>query len=91
MSRLRHAHFRSHVRIAYRAITRHAHRTTVNGDDVKLCCRRSPSLLEHITAQSTKLRAAREAEAARKKSGKRGGKGAGPPPTAAEEDDDDDG
>ena len=41
-------------------------------DDVKLCCRRSPSLLEFISGQSDKLRASKEGgEEGRRKGGKK--------------------
>ena len=40
---------------------RHAKRTTVSVEDVKLCCRRTPSLLEFISGQADKLKAEREA------------------------------
>ena len=40
---------------------RHAKRTTVSAEDVKLCCRRTPSLLEFISGQVDKLKAEREA------------------------------
>ena len=42
-------------------IFRHAKRTTVSAEDVKLCCRRMPSLLEFISGQADKLKAEREA------------------------------
>lgn len=68
---------------------RHAHRTTVNADDVKLCCRRSPSLLEHISAQSARLRAAKEAQAGKEGGRKKGGKkGERPAPVPVETEDD---
>lgn len=41
---------------------RHAKRTTVSLEDVRLCSRRSPSLLDFITAQGEQLRAEKEAE-----------------------------
>ena len=41
-------------------ICRHAKRTTVSMEDVKLCCRWTPSLLEFITGQADKLKAEKE-------------------------------
>ncbi len=41
-------------------LRRHAKRTTVSAEDVKLCSRRSASLLDFITAQGEQLRAAKE-------------------------------
>ena len=41
-------------------------------EDVKLCCRRSPSLLEFMTGQADKLKAEREAG---REGGKEGGGG----------------
>lgn len=38
-------------------LSRHAKRTTVSMEDVKLCCRRNPSLLEHIQNQADKIKA----------------------------------
>ena len=43
-------------------------------EDVKLCCRRSPSLLEFMTGQADKLKAEKEAG---KEGGKEGGGGGG--------------
>ena len=55
---------------------RHAKRTTVSVEDVKLCCRRTPSLLEFISGQADKLKAEREA-------GKEGGGATGESGAAA--------
>ena len=44
-------------------------------DDVKMCCRRSPTLLQHITQQADKLKSAREAT--KEKGGGGGGGGGG--------------
>ena len=55
---------------------RHAKRTTVLMDDVKLCCRRNKSLLEYIQGQADKIKAdkATEAVATDKTKGKSGKK-----------------
>lgn len=45
-------------------------------EDVKLCCRRTPSLLEFMTGQADKLKADKE-------TGKEGGGGSGEPSTGA--------
>lgn len=42
------------------SLYRHAKRSTVSVEDVRLCSRRSPSLSEFITKQGEKLRAERE-------------------------------
>ena len=55
---------------------RHAKRTTVSAEDIKLCCRRTPSLLEFISGQAEKLKAEREA-------GKEGGGATGDSGAAA--------
>jgi hypothetical protein len=55
--------------------SRHAKRTTVSVEDVKLCCRRTPSLLEFISGQADKLKA--EREAGREGGGATGDSGAG--------------
>lgn len=41
-------------------LSRHAKRTTVSTEDVKLCCRRSQSLLDIITARGDKIRAEKD-------------------------------
>lgn len=41
-------------------VYRHAKRTTVSTEDVKLSCRRSQSLLDLITARGDKLRAEKD-------------------------------
>ena len=57
---------------------RHGKRTTVSAEDVKLCCRRSPSLLEFIGRQSDSLRAAREGgEEGGRRKGRKGQKDKG--------------
>ena len=55
---------------------RHAKRSTVLPDDVKLFCRHNPSLLQHITKQADSLKTAREVhkekvDAGKKKKGKK--------------------
>ena len=42
-------------------VSRHAKRMTVSMEDVKLCCRWTPSLLEFIAGQADKLKAEKEA------------------------------
>jgi len=41
---------------------RHAKRTTISMDDVKLYCRRNPSLLEQIQKQADKIKSDKESE-----------------------------
>jgi hypothetical protein len=55
---------------------RHTKRTTVSVEDVKLCCRRTPSLLEFISGQADKLKAEKGA-------GKEGGGATGDSGAAA--------
>ena len=50
---------------------RHAKRTTVSSDDVKMCCRRNPDLLEFISKQAEKQKADRDAATAAKKRGRK--------------------
>ena len=52
---------------------RHGKRSTVSVEDVKLCCRRSPSLLEFISRHGDSLRAAKEGgEEGRRRKGRKG-------------------
>ena len=53
---------------------------TVSMEDVKLCCRRTPSLLEFMTGQADKLKADKETG---KEGGREGGGGLGVPSTGA--------
>lgn len=52
---------------------------TVSVEDVKLCCRRSTSLMEFISSHSEKLREEREGGEGRRR-GRKGQKGQPPPP-----------
>lgn len=46
------------------SFSRHAKRSTVSVEDVRVCARRSESLLDFITAQSEQLRAEKAADGA---------------------------
>jgi len=56
------------------AHSRHAKRTTVVVEDVRLCCRRSSSLHDYITSHAEQLRASREEDEGRQRRGKKGQK-----------------
>lgn len=67
---------------------RHAKRTTVSIDDVKMCCRRSPTLLEFITQQADKQKASKDATVATRKRAKKKQREEDEPHVLVEQDDD---
>ena len=69
---------------------RHAKRTTVSSDDVKMCCRRNPDLLEFVSKQAEKQKADKDAAQAAKRRGKKKQVEEEEPPVAAEDEEFDD-